>query len=144
MAAHESPCTTTLYDGTGEEITLDEIERIAKRVRCHGTCRPSSNLPKQYQDYYDHKDEAEAAAAVVASAIKWAATEPAKATEQRDDQNNDDDRSERHGPVPLADNEIVAINPAAQAAGVWNAKEPARENRPLARNGACNGVRDSC
>ena len=29
MAAHESPRTTTLYDRTGDEITLDEVERIA-------------------------------------------------------------------------------------------------------------------
>ena len=29
MAAHESPRTTNLYDKTGEEITLDEVERIA-------------------------------------------------------------------------------------------------------------------
>jgi integrase len=29
MAAHESPRTTKLYDRTGDEITLDEIERIA-------------------------------------------------------------------------------------------------------------------
>jgi integrase len=28
MAAHESPRTTKLYDRTGNEITLDEIERI--------------------------------------------------------------------------------------------------------------------
>jgi hypothetical protein len=28
MAAHESPRTTKLYDRTGDEITLDEIERI--------------------------------------------------------------------------------------------------------------------
>jgi hypothetical protein len=28
MAAHESPRTTTLYDRTGNEITLDEVERI--------------------------------------------------------------------------------------------------------------------
>jgi hypothetical protein len=28
MAAHESPRTTELYDRTGEEITLDEVERI--------------------------------------------------------------------------------------------------------------------
>jgi integrase/recombinase XerD len=28
MAAHESPRTTKLYDRTGHEITLDEIERI--------------------------------------------------------------------------------------------------------------------
>ena len=27
MAAHESP-RTTLYDRTGDEITLDEVERI--------------------------------------------------------------------------------------------------------------------
>jgi integrase/recombinase XerD len=29
MAAHESPRTTKLYDRTGDEITRDEVERIA-------------------------------------------------------------------------------------------------------------------
>ena len=29
MAAHESPRTTKLFDRTGDEITLDEVERIA-------------------------------------------------------------------------------------------------------------------
>jgi integrase/recombinase XerD len=29
MAAHESPRTTKLCDRTGDEITLDEVERIA-------------------------------------------------------------------------------------------------------------------
>jgi integrase len=29
MAAHESPRTTKLYDPTGDEITLDEVERIS-------------------------------------------------------------------------------------------------------------------
>jgi hypothetical protein len=29
MAAHESRRTTKLYDRTGDEITLDEVERIA-------------------------------------------------------------------------------------------------------------------
>ena len=28
MAAHESPRTTKLYERTGDEITLDEVERI--------------------------------------------------------------------------------------------------------------------
>jgi integrase len=28
MAAHASPSTTRLYDRTGDEITLDEVERI--------------------------------------------------------------------------------------------------------------------
>jgi hypothetical protein len=28
MAAHESPRTTKLYDRTGDETTLDEVERI--------------------------------------------------------------------------------------------------------------------
>jgi len=28
MAAHESARTTKLYDRTGDEITLDEVERI--------------------------------------------------------------------------------------------------------------------
>jgi integrase/recombinase XerD len=29
MAAHESPRTTKLYDRTGDESTLDKVERIA-------------------------------------------------------------------------------------------------------------------
>jgi integrase/recombinase XerD len=29
MAAPESPCTTTLYDRAGDEITLDEVERVS-------------------------------------------------------------------------------------------------------------------
>jgi len=29
MAAHESPHTAKLYDRTGDEITLDEVQRIA-------------------------------------------------------------------------------------------------------------------
>jgi integrase len=29
MAAHESPRTTKLYDRTSDEVTLDEVERIA-------------------------------------------------------------------------------------------------------------------
>ena len=29
IAAHESPRTAKLYDRTGDEITLDEVERIA-------------------------------------------------------------------------------------------------------------------
>ena len=29
MAAHESPRTTKLYDRTGDQITLDEVERIS-------------------------------------------------------------------------------------------------------------------
>jgi hypothetical protein len=29
MAAHESPRTTKLYERTGDEIALDEVERIA-------------------------------------------------------------------------------------------------------------------
>jgi integrase/recombinase XerD len=29
IAAHESPRTTKLYDRPGDEITLDEVERIA-------------------------------------------------------------------------------------------------------------------
>jgi integrase/recombinase XerD len=29
IAAHESPRTTKLYDRTGDEITLEEVERIA-------------------------------------------------------------------------------------------------------------------
>ncbi len=29
IATHESPRTTKLYDRTGDEMTLDEVERIA-------------------------------------------------------------------------------------------------------------------
>jgi hypothetical protein len=29
IAAHESPRTTKLHDRTGDQITLDEIERLA-------------------------------------------------------------------------------------------------------------------
>jgi len=29
IAAHESPRTTKLYDRTSDEITLDEVERVA-------------------------------------------------------------------------------------------------------------------
>jgi hypothetical protein len=29
MAAHESPRTTKLYDRTDDQITLDEVEKIA-------------------------------------------------------------------------------------------------------------------
>jgi hypothetical protein len=47
MAAHESPLTTKLYNRTGNEITLDEIERITLRTQSHhsycvcGVCRDS-------------------------------------------------------------------------------------------------------
>ena len=30
MAAHESPRITKLYDRTGDEITLEEVERICE------------------------------------------------------------------------------------------------------------------
>jgi integrase/recombinase XerD len=33
MADHASPRTTQLYDRTGDEITLDEVERIAIKER---------------------------------------------------------------------------------------------------------------
>jgi hypothetical protein len=32
MAAHESPRTTKLYDRTGDEITLDEVERFSPQT----------------------------------------------------------------------------------------------------------------
>jgi integrase/recombinase XerD len=32
IAAHESPRTTKPYDRTGDEITLDEVERVS--IRC--------------------------------------------------------------------------------------------------------------
>jgi hypothetical protein len=39
MAEHESPRTTKLYDGTGDEIPLDEVEGITSAMR--STTRPS-------------------------------------------------------------------------------------------------------
>jgi integrase len=42
MAAHESPRTTKLYDRTGDEVTLDEVERIAilrDQVDSEDSCR---------------------------------------------------------------------------------------------------------
>ena len=39
MAAHESPRTTKLYDRTGDEITLEEVDRIKSQfLRFHGSC----------------------------------------------------------------------------------------------------------
>ncbi len=32
MAAHESPRTTKLYDRTGDEIALDEVDRIKMTI----------------------------------------------------------------------------------------------------------------
>ena len=36
MAAHESPRTTKLYDRTGDEITLDEVERKPGKIQRNG------------------------------------------------------------------------------------------------------------
>jgi hypothetical protein len=41
MAAHERPRTTKLYDRTGDEITLDEVQRISI-----GLCKYSVGLKK--------------------------------------------------------------------------------------------------
>jgi hypothetical protein len=44
MAAHESPRTTKLHDRSGDEITLDEVERIAIwKVRYQGSDDTSRN-----------------------------------------------------------------------------------------------------
>ncbi|RPJ21211.1 MAG: integrase, partial [Planctomycetaceae bacterium] len=32
IASHESPRTTKLYDRTGDEITLEEVDRIAMSI----------------------------------------------------------------------------------------------------------------
>ena len=42
MAAHESPRTTKLYDRTGDEITLDEVERVSIYSKCAGDRRLSA------------------------------------------------------------------------------------------------------
>ena len=48
MAAHESPRTTKLYDRTGDEITLDEVERIRIERTKSGIAVSSSRNPAQY------------------------------------------------------------------------------------------------
>ena len=42
MAAHESPRTTKLYDRTGDEITLDEVERGSKVFEAHHERKPET------------------------------------------------------------------------------------------------------
>jgi hypothetical protein len=41
MAAHESPRTTKLYDRAGDEITLDEVERITRSAHLSVSFRSS-------------------------------------------------------------------------------------------------------
>jgi hypothetical protein len=48
MAAHESPRTTKLYDRRGDEMTLDEVERIgiaalSAQLKCWRGWRLRSN-----------------------------------------------------------------------------------------------------
>src|SRR5579863_594881 len=58
-------------------------------------------LSEQNQDQHDNEYEAEPAATVVAGPIKRAAPEPAKAPEQRDYQNDEQDGSERHNTISV-------------------------------------------
>jgi hypothetical protein len=55
--------------------------RLSKPARHH-----------QYQD--DDKHQTEAAAAVVARTVEWAASKPAEASKEGDDQNDKEDRSD--------------------------------------------------
>jgi integrase/recombinase XerD len=52
MAAHESPRTTKLYDRTGDEITLDEVEWIAISVRLQW--RRSISTPSRVGHFTPH------------------------------------------------------------------------------------------
>jgi hypothetical protein len=47
MAAHESPRTPKLYDRTGDEITLDEVERITIKWINSSAWHPYENLPSR-------------------------------------------------------------------------------------------------
>jgi hypothetical protein len=60
-----------------------------------------SEFAEQHQNQHDHQHKAEPAAAVVAGPVKGAATEPAKAAEQRDDENDEHYGSKRHAVVSL-------------------------------------------
>src|SRR5471030_292883 len=61
----------------------------------------NSKLAEQNQDQHDNEYEAESAAAVVTGPIEGAAPEPAKAPEQRDYQNDEQDGSKRHRIISL-------------------------------------------
>src|SRR6185437_1771574 len=58
-------------------------------------------LAEQNQNQNDNKHEAKAAAAIIASPIKRAATKPAKAAKQCDDENDQDNCSKRHEAVSV-------------------------------------------
>ena len=47
MAAHESPRTTKLYNRAGDEITLDEVERI----RIEGRPYARAHIVSEYDEF---------------------------------------------------------------------------------------------
>jgi integrase len=51
IAAHESPRTTKLYDPTSDEVTLNEVERIAI-FEVIKTCHPNGGFPYQRCSWY--------------------------------------------------------------------------------------------
>jgi len=56
----------------------------------------SSEPAEQDQDQHDNENETEAAATVITGAVERSAAEAAKAPEQYDDQNDEQDGSNRH------------------------------------------------
>ena len=63
--------------------------------------RNDSDSAQQNQNQQDNNYEAQSTAAVVAGPIKWAAANATKATQQGNHQNNQDDRTDRHGLSPF-------------------------------------------
>jgi hypothetical protein len=58
--------------------------------------RTRSNPAEQNQDQKHNDHEAQAAAAVIASAVEWAAAKSAETAEQDDDQDDEQNGSDRH------------------------------------------------
>src|ERR1700682_415297 len=72
-----------------------------RRVECGFACDSvaalMSNSAEHDQDQDNDQHEAEAAAAIIAGAIKTAADKTAKASKQRDNENDEQDGSYGHG-----------------------------------------------
>lgn len=62
--------------------------------------RHHSNSAKHDQNQYDNQHEAEPAAAVVAHPVEGASTDAAESSEQCDNENDEQDRSDGHEIVP--------------------------------------------
>jgi hypothetical protein len=75
-------------NGLGELPVLKRIVKLGADLgkdRGNPLCeRPGSQLTQQKQDQENNNHKAEAAAAIVASTVKWAAADSAKAAQQCD------------------------------------------------------------